>query len=557
MKKYHTLLVVLIAIGFVALLTWFIPITYLSNGSELIAGEKVRAGLVGVTSYSLFTFYNFIYVFVYLLFVGGLYGLLNNCSAYRVLLDKIVKHVKNHKILYLITTVLLISVIVSFTGYTFEALIFLPFIASIVLLLGYDKITAAMVTVGSISTGVIGSIFSKIIAGKINSVLESTTYTDYIIPKIIVLVLSCALLIGYIIYYAKNKSVKENIEEGFLVPKKVTSKNVKVWPLVTILSVFVLFFALAGIDWQGAFKVDFFADTLKTVLSWSLLSKYVILTVCGLAIILLVLTSFIKMKKSSKKDEVFMSKRRKIVTIVLGVIAFLALLKIMLEDVFKVTDFMNKALVAIKVDSLVSDLTFGNILGTVAAFGSWTYNEYLILIMIIMLAIKFAYRIKMKDVFENVGDGVKKVLYGALVVLLSYTVLILVSSHPIGLTILHNKIYTLLNTNGLNILTYPLATLISALFNSDFAYYEYGVLNASFAAAAYTGSGVLPFAEFITQTMYGFAMYFAPTSVILLFTLSLLDIKYTTWLKKMWLYLLIILVVIILVYLGIYFNIIV
>jgi hypothetical protein len=162
-----------------------------------------------------------------------------------------------------------------------------------------------------------------------------------------------------------------------------------------------------------------------------------------------------------------------------------------------------------------------------------------------------------KDVFENVGDGVKKVLYGALVVLLSYTVLILVSSHPIGLTILHNKIYTLLNTNGLNILTYPLATLISALFNSDFAYYEYGVLNASFAAAAYTGSGVLPFAEFITQTMYGFAMYFAPTSVILLFTLSLLDIKYTTWLKKMWLYLLIILVVIILVYLGIYFNIIV
>ena len=71
-----------------------------------------------------------------------------------------------------------------------------------------------------------------------------------------------------------------------------------------------------------------------------------------------------------------------------------------------------------------------------------------------------------------------------------------------------------------------------ALFNTDFAYYEYGVLNVAYVTTAYTGNGVLPLAEFITQTMYGFAMLIAPTSVVLLFTLSVLDIKYTTWLKK-------------------------
>ena len=100
----------------------------------------------------------------------------------------------------------------------------------------------------------------------------------------------------------------------------------------------------------------------------------------------------------------------------------------------------------------------------------------------------------------------------------------------------------------LNILLYPICTLVSALFNSDFAYYEYGVLNVSYVATAYTGSGVLPLAEFITQTMYGFATLLAPTSVVLLFTLSLLDIKYTTWLKKILLLLLELFIVLIISY---------
>ena len=553
MKKYHTLLLVAITVLFVALLTWFLPISYLNNG-QLVTAEKVQAGIIGVTSYSLFTFYNFIYVFVYLLFVGGLYGLLSKCSAYRVLLEKIVKHVKNHKLLYLILIVVLLSTIVSFTGYTYEALLFLPFIASVVLLLGYDKITAALVTVGSISTGVIGSIFGKLVVGKLNGVLEGTAYTDYVIPKVIVLVLSMAVLIFYTVLYAKKKSVKEEVEEGFLIPKKVTEKGVKVWPLVTIFTVFIIVYVLAGIDWTGAFKVNFFNDAVTTIKSWSVLSKYVVLTVSVLVIILNIITSICKRKNASKKDAKLMSKRRLIVTIVFGVIAFLALLKIMLEDVFKATYFMNKALEAIKVDSFIKDFTFDKLLGSLVAFGSWTYNEYLMLIMAVMLAIKFTYRIKMGEVIDHVGDGFKKVLYGCIVVLFSYTVLILLSSHPIGLTIIKPVLEL---TKGLNVFTYPLATLFSALFNSDFTYYEYGVLNATYAASNYTGAGVVPFAEFITQTMYGFAMSFAPTSIILLFTLSLLDIKYTTWLKKIWLYLLMLLAIILIVYLAIYFKLIV
>ena len=195
MKKYHTLLVVAITILVVTLLTWILPITYYQG--ELIAAERVQAGIVSVGTYGLFTFYNFIYVFIGLLLVGGLYGILNKVAAYRVLLDRIVKHVKNHKVLYLILTVLLLSIIVAFTGLTFEMLVFLPFIASVVLLLGYDKIVAAMVTVGSVSVGVIGSLFASPIVGKLNELLETTTYKDLIIPKAVILVVCAIILIDF------------------------------------------------------------------------------------------------------------------------------------------------------------------------------------------------------------------------------------------------------------------------------------------------------------------------------------------------------------------------
>ena len=549
MKKYHTLLVVGIATLVVLLLTWILPITYFS--SELVAGDRVRAGIFSVANYSLYTFYNFIYVFVHLLLIGGLYGLLNKTGAYRLLLDKVVKHVKERKVLSLSITVLLIAIIVSFTGFTYEALVVLPFIAAVVLLLGYDRITAAMVTVGSISVGIIGSTFAKAIAGKINTVLETPTYTDLIIPKVVVLILCSVVLVLNIIHHAKKNEVKENVEESFLVPKKVTSKTIKVWPLITIALVYIVVMVLAAIDWTGAFSVKFFSDALTTIKGWPVLSKYVILTVSVLVILINVLRSVIARKKNTKdakkeKSEVkLLTGTRKIVTIVFIVIGFLALLKILLEDVFKATDFMTKALDAIKVNSFFEGFTFDKILGSVVAFGSYSYNDYMILLILFGLAIKFAYRIKFADAIDSVGEGFKKVLYACIVVLLSYTLLIMVSSHPIGLTILKPVLEA---TDGLNILLYPICTLFSALFNSDFAYYEYGVLNVSYVTTAYTGAGIVPLAEFITQTMYGFAMMLAPTSVILLFTLSLLDVKYTTWLKKTLLLLLELFVLLILAY---------
>ncbi len=528
MKKYNTLFVVTITILLIGLLTWILPITYLSG--EMVSAERSQAGIMNMFNYPVFTFYNFIYVFIYLTAIGGFYSLLNKTGAYRLILDRVVKFVKKLEILWLIVTVVLIAVIVSFTGLTFEVLIILPFIASVVLLLGYDKITAAMLTVGSISIGVIGTTFSIMVAGTFNEIL-STSYTDLIWVKVALLVLCVAILIINIIWYAKKLEKTKNVTEEFLIPAKVRDSKIKVWPLATLLIVFLLVMILSTINWSEAFGITFFETLLSNISLGSVLSRYVVLTIGLLVVIYNLLFSFIQRKKAAKKNEKFMTKRRLIVTIVFGVIAFLALLKIMLEDVFGATKIMSDALTAIKVDTLIKEFTWGKLLGSVQAFGNWTYNEFICVILMMGIIIKYAYHITFDDAITEFGQGIKKVLYGALVVLLAYTVLILTSSHPVILTILKPLLQL---TDGLSILWYPICTFVSALCNTDFTYYKYGVLSLSYATAYFTSANIYPLCGLITQTMYGLALMVAPTSSVLLFSLSLLDIKYTTWFKKMW-----------------------
>lgn len=528
MKKYNTLFVVLISLLVVVLLTWFLPVTYL-NGT-LMEEPTTQAGIANIFMYPTYTFYIFVYSFVYLLSVGGLYGLLNKTGAYRVILERLAKFAKKREILWLVVTVLLISIIVSFTGYTIQALIILPFIAGLVLLLGYDKMTAAMITAGSVATGVIGTTFSPLVAGTFNNIL-GTSYTDLIIVKAILLVVCDAILILNIIHHAKSVEKPKNEEDGFLLPAK-TSDKVKVWPLVTIFACFIVLLLLGSIDWSGAFNITFFNNTYNSLSMVPVLSKYVLLIVSVLVILYNVLISVYKKHQENKKDTKFMSKKRLIVTIIFAVIGFLALLKICLEDIFKATDIMTKAINEIGLETIINNFTFGKLFGRVGTFGGWDYVDYTALILLTCVVIKFVYRIKADEVIANIGAGFKRVLYGVLVVMLSYAILVTLLYHPIGLTILKPLLEL---TDGLNIFVYPLCTFISALFNSDFTCYEYAVLNLNYAVSYFTSTSVFPLCGLITQAMYGLAILVAPTSVVLLFNLSILDIKYTTWLKKMWL----------------------
>ena len=103
--------------------------------------------------------YFFFDIFLFILIVGGFYGVLNKSSGYKKLLDNIVSKVKKlgNKFIYLV--IILFALVSALTGMDMLIFMFIPFVISIILLLGYDKLVAISATVVSSIIGVIGGIF--------------------------------------------------------------------------------------------------------------------------------------------------------------------------------------------------------------------------------------------------------------------------------------------------------------------------------------------------------------------------------------------------------------
>lgn len=460
-EKHNTLWTVLFVIIYVALLTWVAPITYLSG--EFVTENREQVGLTNFFTYPTYLIYNFAYILVYVILVGGFYKVLERTGAYRPLLEKVVNVVKKHPIVYASLTVFVISALTSLTGLTFEAIIFIPFIIAVVLMLGYDKITASLITVGSLAAGVIGNTFSTPVVGSfiqtLNSSSEIVKFTNLIWAKVALLVVIDALLVGFIIFYRRYLGVKKNWfilkdedtkeREALFIPRE--SKKVKVWPLATFLIVFTVLVVLGTINWNGAFGITFFED---------------------------VLTKFNEL-------------------------------------------------------TLFNYNVFGRIFAEISAFGTWTYNEIMVLVVILTVLIKYTYRVKFSEVIDASLEGAKAYLYPAIVIIAAYTVLIITSNHPVILTII--KPFMLL-TDGFNSITLTFGTLISQFFASDLNYYTYTSLPLTYITSYVNDTSVYALSALITQGCLGLTMLVAPTSAVLLFNLQSLKIGYGEWIKKTWMF---------------------
>lgn len=526
MKKYNRLLVILCTFALMLVLSWILPETTMSEG--FVEGTRNPAGLLDVLNLLYYALYYFWYVFFFVLAIGGLYGILNKIPAYRLLLDKIVNIAKGKEKWFFLVTVFLTAAIVSITGFTFDYLIAIPFIAAIILMLGYDKITAALVTVGSISVGIIGNTFSGIVVGTFNQILE-TDYSDMIWVKVIMFALSMGLLLLNIWLHLRKTERTTKIEENIIIPKKEKAGTQKVWPLATILGLLFLAMIVGNIDWTNVFNVTFFTDFYTTLTETSIFNKYIVLGVGALAMIICILYKLHARKnnKESKKAKVIWN----IVMIVLGLGILFVLLKIILENVCGVTDVFTKFLEIFKFSKIKELCTLGHVFGEVTPFGYWSYFDYILAILVTVIVLKFVYKIKVADTFEAFLEGNKKFFNVSMVAILVYLIILINVYHPVLLTILKPLLTV---TDGFNLLLFPISTLISAIFNIDLMYYTTNPLTLDYVVSYITNSSVYSLTGVITQGMYGLAHLFAPTSVVLLGTLSILDIPYQEWLKKSW-----------------------
>ena len=169
MKKHNAIKVILVTTFICAILTWIFKAAYFQ--SKFVDQGLVQMGLFDLFSYSLTSLSYFGYIALYMICVGGFYGILNKIPAYHKLVSSISNKMSKHSIVWLSVIMVLIGIITSVCGLQLGFILFFPLVATIVLLMGYDKIVVALTLVGSSMAGVIGSTTGYSNVGLLNSYL--------------------------------------------------------------------------------------------------------------------------------------------------------------------------------------------------------------------------------------------------------------------------------------------------------------------------------------------------------------------------------------------------
>lgn len=279
MKKNNLLKIILIMTGIVSVLTWIIPAAQFT-GSSVEVGKTNPVGLWTIIRYTIEAFKGIaIPLIVLIAVVGGFYGILNETGVYKKLIDNVVDTFKKKKQLFLIITVISISLITSITGMPLMLFFIFPFIISILMEMKYDRLSIMAATVGSTLVGILGSTYSYSIAGSINSALKLDVQNE-MITRIFLFAISLFLLIVYII----NNQNKAQLNKEFNDPLYIESKNVKkkLWPMVTIFIVTGIIMILGVIDWSKEFKVNAFQDIYSSIMNFKVFSTPIISNIVGI-----------------------------------------------------------------------------------------------------------------------------------------------------------------------------------------------------------------------------------------------------------------------------------
>ena len=147
-----------------------------------------------------------------------------------------------------------------------------------------------------------------------------------------------------------------------------------------------------------------------------------------------------------------------------------------------------------------------------------------ILLLVASLIIGLIYRVK--GIFTAMGEGAKKMLKPALMVMLTYVVI-----YVAGNQMFYPTIASLILgiTNKFSLLISTFVMIIGSVLHVDILYVANYVVPQ---LAAKDANPVL--ISLLAQSIYGVTMFIAPTSAFLVFGLTYLNVPYKEWIKKTW-----------------------
>ena len=461
MKKKTGLFKILlfILLGMV-LATWIFSASYYYN-NELMDMDMKNVGLFDAFSlaYSSFGFEYFLNMFLFLLSIGAFYGVLNKTGKYRAWIERIASNCNGREFAVLILTSFIIAVLTAIFDFGVILFIFVPFIISILLAMGYNKITTIIAVFGSMLVGTIGSLIGYNTTGVTAQVL-SANQTDGFYYKLVLFIIAFVI---EMLYLSKAKRTKKDdrkeLENDDLFIGEKTSNKYSTTPIIVMFIILGLLVVLACTNWVDTFKFDFFSKLHSKVMEWNPKLPYLHITIDGI-------------KTGTAK-----------------------------------TDIIAK------------------IFGSISEFGKWLHLEMSVVLIIASLILGKIY--KLESIFEAMADGIKKMLKPALMVLMCFTVV-----YFAGMNMFYPTIAKLILSisSKFSVLLSSICTVIGSIFHVDILYVANYVTPQLASVDGSTNTLVL----LITQAIYGCTMFVSPTSMLIVFALTYLNVPYKEWIKKTW-----------------------
>lgn len=281
MKKTGLFKIICFILIGITVLSWILSASYFESGSIMESG-MYNLGFFDVFQllFGSFEFQYFIQIFLLLISIGALYGVLNKTGKYRAWIERIVNNLKGAEIVFLLATAFLIAAITSVFDYGFAIFIFFPLLISIILAMGYDKITACVATFGAILVGTIGSTLGYNVSG-VNSQLLGTELSDGIIFKIGMLVMSLAALFYFLSTAKRKKKDIKNEEIDMFLGEKSSNKH-SVAPIIVIFSILFVLLVLGCTNWTDTFNVQVFQTLHTSITEFTVKLPYFHITTEGL-----------------------------------------------------------------------------------------------------------------------------------------------------------------------------------------------------------------------------------------------------------------------------------
>ena len=390
--------------------TWILPYGQFSGGDFYDYGM----GRVGIVDISV-SMYNALYYsmdkVVFLFILAGVYGVLSKVSGYQRLVTAIAEKCKKHTIVFAVVVSVFLFLLTSLFTQTFIVLTFVPFFVSILLKMNLDKLSAFIVTFGSVLVGILGATYGTEGISSFNYYIgtDITTGLNY---RFIIAVVTVVLYNFFICMRLKKVLSETNNDNS----EKNTKNNKNTKAIKN-----------SEID-DDPFKV----------------------------------------KVSTKKNAIP-------VAIVLFIVAIITILGyIAWEDNFEIAIFAEfhewLTTLAPTEDFTIISYLLGQ---RATAFGEFAYVFTLCSVFVLVaIVIAFLYRMKVDEFIEGFYEGVKKMFKPIVLFVASYMVFGIIVSIPFTSTIC-NWVFNLVE--GFNPFISSICAFIGSVFSIDLGYTGYSV----------------------------------------------------------------------------------